>query len=77
MDDGRDRLGVPCPAVQDRARPADINTQALNVEYYSQSLQGLIEAAVELCLGEGLECPVGLRTEFDIENLLRMDSLRR
>ena len=30
--------------------------------------------AAELCLDEGLECPVGLGTEFDVENLLRMDS---
>jgi HK97 family phage portal protein len=53
--------------------PTHVNIQALNVEYYSQCLQSLIEAA-ELCLDEGLECPVGLGTEFDIENLLRMDS---
>ena len=53
--------------------PRSYTVQALNVEYYSQALQVLIEAA-ELCLDEGLECPVGLGTEFDIENLLRMDS---
>lgn len=53
--------------------PTYNNIQSLNVEYYSQCLQSLIEAA-ELCLDEGLECPVGLGTEFDIENLLRMDS---
>jgi HK97 family phage portal protein len=53
--------------------PTHVNIQALNVEYYSQCLQSLIEAA-ELCLDEGLECPMGLGTEFDIENLLRMDS---
>ena len=53
--------------------PTHVNIQALNVEYYSQCLQSLIEAA-ELCMDEGLECPVGLGTEFDIENLLRMDS---
>lgn len=53
--------------------PRSYTVQALNVEYYSQCLQVLIEAA-ELCLDEGLECPVGLGTEFDIDNLLRMDS---
>lgn len=53
--------------------PTHVNIQALNVEYYSQCLQSLIEAA-ELGLDEGLECPIGLGTEFDIENLLRMDS---
>jgi len=53
--------------------PVNANIQALNVEYYSQCLQSLIEAA-ELCQDEGLECPPGTGTEFDIENLLRMDS---
>jgi phage portal protein BeeE len=50
------------------------NIQALNVEYYSQCLQGLIEAA-ELCLDEGLGLGTNTGVEFDIENLLRMDSL--
>jgi HK97 family phage portal protein len=50
------------------------NIQALNVEYYSQCLQTLIESA-ELCLDEGLGLGTTLGVEFDIENLLRMDSL--
>lgn len=54
--------------------PTYNNIQALNVEYYSQCLQSLIEAA-ELCLDEGLECPAGTGTEFDTDNLLRMDSV--
>lgn len=54
--------------------PTYNNIQSLNVEYYSQCLQSLIEAA-ELCLDEGLECPTGTGTEFDVENLLRMDSV--
>lgn len=53
--------------------PTNNNVQALNVEYYSQCLQVLIEAA-ELCLDEGLEMKEGVGTEFDTENLLRMDS---
>jgi HK97 family phage portal protein len=55
------------------AMPTNNNVQALNVEYYSQCLQVLIEAA-ELCLDEGLEIKEGVGTEFDTENLLRMDS---
>jgi HK97 family phage portal protein len=55
------------------AMPTYNNIQSLNVEYYSQCLQSLIEAA-ELCIDEGLECPVGLGVEFDIDNLLRMDT---
>lgn len=54
--------------------PTYNNIQALNVEYYSQCLQGLIEAA-ELCLDEGLGTGDALGTEFDVDNLLRMDSV--
>jgi HK97 family phage portal protein len=58
--------------------PTYNNIQSLNVEYYSQCLQALIEAA-ELCLDEGLgldrvEGKV-LGTEFDLDGLLRMDSV--
>jgi HK97 family phage portal protein len=58
--------------------PSYNNIQSLNVEYYSQCLQSLIEAA-ELCLDEGLGLFVDknrhLGTEFDVDNLLRMDSV--
>jgi HK97 family phage portal protein len=60
------------------AMPTNNNIQALNVEYYSQCLQALIEAA-ELCLDEGLglDRVEGrmLGTEFDLDGLLRMDSV--
>jgi HK97 family phage portal protein len=61
--------------------PSYNNIQALNVEYYSQALQRLIEDA-ELCLDEGLGIGLGSSvngvtygTEFDLDNLLRMDSV--
>jgi HK97 family phage portal protein len=54
--------------------PANSNVQSLNLEYYSQALQRLIEDA-ELCLDEGLDLAETLGTEFDIDNLLRMDSV--
>jgi HK97 family phage portal protein len=59
--------------------PTYNNIQSLNVEYYSQCLQKLIEDA-ELCMDEGLGIgegvgPIPLGTEFDTENLLRMDSV--
>ncbi len=54
--------------------PSYDNIQALNVEYYSQCLQGLIEA-IELCLDEGLATGESLGTELDTDNLLRMDSV--
>lgn len=54
--------------------PPYTNVQALNVEYYSQCLQVLIEA-IELCLDEGLATGETLGTEFDLDGLLRMDSV--
>jgi HK97 family phage portal protein len=60
------------------ALPSFNNVQALNTEYYSQCLQVLLESAEE-CLDEGLGIggPWGSKvgTEFDIENLLRMDTV--
>jgi len=53
--------------------PSYNNIQALNVEYYSQALQNPIET-LELLLDEGLELPRELGTEFDLDNLLRMDT---
>jgi HK97 family phage portal protein len=51
------------------------NLQALNVEYYSQSLQSLIEEIEELLdQALGIGQAEGLGTEFDTEGLLRMDS---
>lgn len=54
--------------------PTYNNIQALNVEYYSQCLQSLIEDA-EICLDEGLGMAEGIGTEFDLDGLLRMDSV--
>ena len=61
--------------------PTYSNIQALNVEYYSQCLQSLIEAA-ELCLDIGLGIGDGVSfqgatyaTQFDVDNLLRMDAV--
>lgn len=56
------------------ALPSYNNVQALNVEYYSQCLQRLIEDA-EVCLDEGLATGATLGTEFDLDGLLRMDTV--
>ncbi|MBB3020650.1 HK97 family phage portal protein [Microvirga lupini] len=53
--------------------PTNNNVEALNIEYYSQCLQVLIEA-IELCLDEGLGMGENIGTEFDVDNLLRMDT---
>ena len=54
--------------------PRGESVQSLNLEYYTQCLQPLIETA-ELCLDEGLEMPAPFGSEFDIDGLLRMDSV--
>lgn len=53
--------------------PSYNNVQALNVEYYSQAIQYLLEAAEE-CLLNGLEMKPGTRVQFDLDGLLRMDT---
>lgn len=53
--------------------PTYNNIQALNLEYYTQALQSLIED-LELCLDEGLNTGESLGTEFDLDGLLRMDT---
>jgi phage portal protein BeeE len=68
---------VPPYKVGVGALPTYNNVQALNIEYYSQGLQAHIEGIEEL-LDHGLGLggyAGGLGTEFDIENLLRMDSV--
>lgn len=54
--------------------PSYNNIQALNLEYYQQCLQAHIEAA-EVCLDEGLGLASDVGVEFDIDGLLRMDTL--
>ncbi|AEI71096.1 hypothetical protein [EBPR siphovirus 3] len=73
---------VPAYKIGIGEMPKYDNIQSLNVEYYSQALQYLIESA-ELCLDEGLGIGVGntleggrvLGTEFDVDGLMRMDSV--
>ena len=65
---------VPPYKIGHGALPSYNNVQALNVEYYAQCLQVLIEA-IEVCLDEGLATGEKVGTEFDVDNLLRMDSV--
>ena len=55
-------------------QPTYNNIAALNQDYYTQTLQSLIES-LELLLDEGLRMPANLGTELDLEGLLRMDPL--
>ena len=55
------------------------NMAAMNQDYYSQTLQALIES-IELLLDEGLGLTGGTQTlgvELDLEGLLRMDPIQR
>ncbi len=60
--------------------PKFTNVQSLNIEYFQQCLQKLIEDG-ELCMDEGLGIGDGVGTQpyygtqFDTPNLLRMDSI--
>lgn len=47
--------------------------EAETLRYYTQCLQKLLEHA-EACLDEGLDLPGDLRTEFDLDGLIRMDT---
>jgi HK97 family phage portal protein len=53
--------------------PSYNNVQALNQEYYNTALQARIES-IEILLDEHLGFPADVGVEFDIDNLLRMDS---
>lgn len=64
---------VPSYMVGVGQAPAYNNIEALNAQYYTQCLQVLIES-IELCLDEGLGTGETLGTEFDLDQLLRMDS---
>ena len=69
--------GVPSYMINAGTAPAYNNVEALNQQYYSQCLQIHIEA-IEICLDEGLGLVGGpgrsYGTEFDLDDLLRMDT---
>lgn len=71
---------VPPHMVGIGATPAYNNIEALGQQYYSQCLQSLMEC-VELCMDEGLGLPDVkghvYGTEFDLDDLLRMDTLTK
>lgn len=66
-------FGVPPYKLAIGGAPTYNNVEALTQEYYAQALQEHIEH-IELCLDEGLELPTPYGTEFDLDDLLRMDT---
>jgi HK97 family phage portal protein len=66
-------FGVPGYKVGVGPVPSYNNLESLERGYYNDCLQVLIES-IELCLDEGLELPKPYGTEFDLDDLLRMDT---
>lgn len=66
-------FGVPAYMAGVGAAPLNNNVEALQLQYYGQTLQTIIES-IELCLDEGLELPKPYGTEFDLTDLIRMDT---
>lgn len=69
-------FGVPAYKVGIGSTPSYSNIEAQDQAYYSQCLQELIEC-IELLLDEGLELPNYYGVEFDLDGLIRMDSMTR
>ena len=67
---------MPRHKVQVGPDPSFDNVEALNQQYYTDCLQRHFEG-LELCLTEGQNLPNGLGVDFDLTDLLRMDSQRR
>jgi len=66
-------FGVPSYMLNIGGAPTYNNVEALVTQYYSQCLQVLIES-VEACLDEGLALPSKYATQFDLAELLQMDT---
>lgn len=66
-------FGVPAYKVGVGAAPSYNNIESLDAQYYAQCLQIHIES-IELCLDEGLGLSKPYGTEFDLDDLLRMDT---
>ena len=56
--------------------PTYNGSEAGQLHYYQTTIQTLLES-LELCLDTGLELPTDLRTEFDTNELLRLDTATR
>lgn len=66
-------FGVPPYKIGVGSQPSYNNIEALDAQYYTQCLQIHIES-IELCLDEGLGLTDSLGTEFDLDDLMRLDS---
>jgi HK97 family phage portal protein len=67
---------VPPTMISVGPYPPYANSEPIVKQYYSQCLQTLI-VSLEKCLDEGLELPPPYGTEFDIDDLIWMDTATR
>jgi len=76
VEDVARAFGVPLYKIASGPIPTNTNVEALESQYFSGTLQSLVEA-LELCLDDGLSLPRGYCTEFDLRSLMRMDTVAR
>jgi HK97 family phage portal protein len=66
-------FGVPISMVDSSQQPPYANNEASTLQYHSQCLQTHL-AAIEAALDGGLELPAPYGTEFDLDDLIWMDT---
>lgn len=69
-------FGVPAWKIGVGDMPTYNGSEAGQLHYYQTTIQSLLEQ-LELCLDLGLELPINERTEFDTNELLRLDTATR
>lgn len=69
-------FGVPAWKIGIGEMPTYNGSEAGQLHYYQTTIQSLLEQ-LELCLDIGLELPTVQRTEFDTNELLRLDTATR
>ncbi len=69
-------FGVPAWKIGIGEMPTYNGSESGQLHYYQTTIQNLLENA-ELCLDAGLELPTNQRTEFDTNELLRLDTATR
>jgi HK97 family phage portal protein len=66
-------FGVPISMVDSSQQPPYANNEASTLQYHSQCLQTHL-TAIEAALDTGLELPAPYGTEFDLDDLIWMDT---
>lgn len=69
-------FGVPISMVDSSQQPPYANSEASTLQYHSQCLQTHL-VAIEVALDQGLELPFPYGTEFDLDDLIWLDSAGR